>query len=310
MHIQWGTVDKNGTAVSGGNNVSRIPGANGEYRINLGFSNPANQPAVVGTQTRSDNVTEANTDGIAFSQVSTTSAVAITGNNIGVREDRPFSYMAVGDALDPLPVIQRVLWGAINSDGTPVSSSEGFSVAKTGNPGIYEITFTTGFTSIPAIVATQTNSGSLTEANTDGIVVPKLSNNSATLITGNNRSTPEYRSFSFIAIGEGPRVSQLQPGILWGSINANGTIAGGSGGFWVGRQAQGMYVITFPAFRKPPAIIGSQTGASRLDNRDGMVFPWVNTNYAIAVTGDATGSQQDRSFSFIAFGQPVSNNQE
>jgi hypothetical protein len=180
-----------------------------------------------------------------------------------------------------------------------------------GTTGQYEITFELAFTSMPAIVATQTNSGNISEANTDGIVVPLLTEASATLITGNNKSTPDNRSFSFIAVGQGgPGSPQIQDLILWGSINGDGTIAGGSGGFWVGHQSSGIYVITFPAFASPPVIVGSQTGSNNLsqDNREGMVFPWVNNNYAIAITGDAAGNQQDRSFSFIAIGPPFTAN--
>lgn len=215
---------------------------------------------------------------------------------------------------------RRVLWGVIKPDGKTVSGSGGFTVTQPQDqPGQYVIAFPNQFSSLPAIAATQTNLGNLTESNRDGIVVPVLTTGSATLITGNNKSTPENRSFSFIAIGDkGPastEITQPQYGpynILWGSINANGTIAGGSGGFAVGRQAPGMYVITFPSFPELPAIIGSQTrsGISLEDNRDGMVFPWVNTNYAVAITGDADGNQQDRSFSFIAFGKTGPTNQE
>jgi len=164
----------------------------------------------------------------------------------------------------------------------------------------------------PAIVATQTNSGSLSEANTDGVVVPLLTNSSATVITGNNKSTPEYRSFSFIAVGNGSPIKPVgelplgQSSLLWGSINADGTIAGSSGGFGIGHQGPGMYVITFPTLASAPAIVGSQTRSNNFseDSRDGMVFPWVNTSYAVAITGDASGTQQDRNFSFIALGQP------
>ena len=306
MRISWGSVDKDGRAVSGGNSVTKF--GTGEYRINFAFSNPKNPPAVVGTQTRSANLTEANTDGIVFPIVSTAAATVNTGNNVGTREDRSFSYIAAGETLDPT-VAQPVLWGAVDAQGNTVAGSGGFSVTKRSDkPGMYDLSFT-GFTSIPAIVATQTNSGNLTEANTDGIVVPILNGSSATLITGNNRSTPEDRSFSFIAVGDTPHAGEIPYGansLVWGSINSDGRIVGGSGGFSVGRQGPGMYVITFPAFAKPPAIVGSQTGSLKgnQDNRDGMVFPWVNTHYAIAVTGNASGNQENRSFSFIAIGQP------
>ncbi len=302
MRIYWGTVDKNGIAVSGGNRVTKTN--TGRYSISFAFRS---LPAIVGSQTRSGNLDEFNTDGIVFNSVIATVATAITGNNVGVKEDRRFCFMAAGES-DQVST-DRVLWGVVNSEGKLVNDSGGVSVSKPNEAGQYVIKFPNQFSSLPAIVATQTNLGDLTESNTDGIVVPLLTNDSATLITGNNRSTHDNRSFSFIAIGErGSASPQGTSSILWGSINADGTIAGGSGGFWVGRQGPGMYVITFPSFAKPPAIIGSQNKSE--DNRDGMVFPWVNTNYAIAVTGNANGNQEDRSFSFIAIGLPRPTDQE
>src|ERR1044072_2991797 len=128
MRITWGTVDKNGTAVSGGNNVTRDD--KGRYRINLGFS--SNPPAIVGSQTRSGNLSEANTDGIVFPTLSGAGATALTGNNVGATDDRSFSFMAVGDALAPMDGL-RILWGALNADGKTVSSSGGFSIGKTNS---------------------------------------------------------------------------------------------------------------------------------------------------------------------------------
>jgi hypothetical protein len=322
MNISWGTIDANGIAVSGGNNVVNM--TTGEYRINLGFV-PNMTPALVGTQTRSGNTGEANTDGIVFPMLGGSAATVITGDNTGTRQNRSFCYIAAGETTADIAINgrNRVLWGVINSDGTIVAGSGGFTVPPPQAAGQYVINFPNQFSSMPAMVATQTNSGNLTEANTDGTVIPLLSTNSATLITGNNKSTPENRNFSFIAIGDSFSASadvkepKLEPrygpyNILWGSVNADGTIAGGSGGFWVSHQGQGMYAISFPSFAQSPAIVGSQTRSGNLseDNREGMVFPWVNTNFAIAVTGDASGSQQDRSFSFIAFGLPVPTNQE
>jgi hypothetical protein len=305
MRIYWGTVDKNGDAVSGGKSVTKVN--TGQYSIIFGFNG---LPAIVGSQTRYGKLDEANTDGIVFTPVMAKVATAITGNNVGVKEDRSFSFMAAGENDETST--DRILWGLVDSEGNLVGGSLGVSASKPDKKvGQYVINFPNQFRSLPAIVATQTNSGNLTESNTDGIVVPLLSIDSATLITGNNRSTPENRSFSFIAIGErGPASPQDTNTILWGSINADGTIASGSGGFWVGRQAPGLYVITFPSFAQPPAIIGSQTRNRSVDNRDGMVFPWVNSNYAIAVTGNANGNQENRSFSFIALGRPRPTNQE
>ena len=315
MRIYWGTVDANGVVISNGGGASVSPEKPGAYDINLNYTNT---PAIVGSQTSSGNSGEANTDGIVFPFVTPSQATAFTGNNVGSQQNRSFSFITAGEANNvsqPIPPTS-VLWGAINADGLTLAGSGGFKVSSQGS-GKYVISFSAPFNSMPAIVATQTNSGSLSEANTDGVVVPILTTSSATLITGNNKSTPENRNFSFVVVGQ-PTPAQTssnpsaapaqQPygpnSILWASVNADGTVDASSGGLSVAHQATGMYVITFPAYNATPSIVGSQTRSSNAseDSREGMVFPWVNKSYAVAITGDASGNQQDRSFSFIVVG--------
>lgn len=89
-----------------------------------------------------------------------------------------------------------------------------------------------------------------------------------------------------------------------GVVNANGSIASGSG-FSVTRQTTGQYVIDFTqAFSELPAIVGSQTQFGNIgqNTRDNVVFPFVSNGSATALTGDSNGSHTDRSFSFIAIG--------
>src|ERR1051325_4279921 len=93
--------------------------------------------------------------------------------------------------------------------------------------------------------------------------------------------------------------------ILWGAINANGTIASSGGGFSVTRQGTGQYVISFRSlFQAVPSVVGSQTNFGGLNENplDNIVFPIVDTGSATAITGDAQGNHQDRNFSFIAIG--------
>lgn len=320
MQIVWGTVTEfvNRTPDSGAGYTIAAMGAAGEYSI--GFRFKANTvPAIVGSQTSSGNTGEANTDGIVFPMLSSQNAVAITGDNTGAQQDRNFSFIAAGETgLAEQQLDQLILWGTVLADGTVANSSGGFTVGYNSNtPGIYQINFDASeFSTVPAIVGTQTNLGDLTEANTDGVVFPLLSASSATAVTGNNKSTIEDRTFSFIAVGTPASASSLnakvqgQNRILWGTISADGSIISGSGGFWVGYQGPGVYVITFPSFPNAPAIVGTQTSSGSLseDSREGMVFPWVNVNYAVAITGDGNGNQQDRSFSFIAIGEATPAN--
>jgi hypothetical protein len=93
--------------------------------------------------------------------------------------------------------------------------------------------------------------------------------------------------------------------IIWGSINANGTIQSGSGNFNVERQSTGNYLIGFDTkFSVEPAVVGDQNNfnSSTQDPRDGVVFPFVTTNTFTALTADSGGKLTDRSFGFIAIG--------
>jgi hypothetical protein len=92
--------------------------------------------------------------------------------------------------------------------------------------------------------------------------------------------------------------------IVWGEINADGSILSGHG-FESTRISTGQYSIVFtPTFPITPAIVGSQTryGNATQDPRDNIVFPFVTNAQATALTGDNEGKLQDRNFSFIAVG--------
>jgi hypothetical protein len=92
--------------------------------------------------------------------------------------------------------------------------------------------------------------------------------------------------------------------IVWGEINADGSILSGQG-FESTRISTGQYSIVFtPTFPVTPAIVGSQTryGNAGQNPVDNIVFPFVSNAQATALTGDNTGRLQDRNFSFIAVG--------
>ncbi|TRV43980.1 MAG: hypothetical protein EWV53_22765 [Microcystis panniformis Mp_MB_F_20051200_S9] len=70
-------------------------------------------------------------------------------------------------------------------------------------------------------------------------------------------------------------------------------------------QSNGEYIISFsPAFSATPSIVGSQVlyGQQSQKPLDNVVFPFLNSGAATALTGDSEGNKKDRSFSFIAIG--------
>lgn len=92
--------------------------------------------------------------------------------------------------------------------------------------------------------------------------------------------------------------------IIWGSVNANGSIASGSD-YRVERTDTGKYVITFNTpFSRTPAVVAMQNnyGDSGQSNMDGVVAPFVNTGYCQINTGNNGNKFQDRSFGFVVVG--------
>jgi hypothetical protein len=105
----------------------------------------------------------------------------------------------------------RTVWGSVNADssiasGSHESGGEGFDFTVTNTrAGVYVVGFLgVAFKRLPAVVATQSRGGSTDEWNTDGVVVPMISQGSATIVTGSADASKQNRSFSFIAIGAVP----------------------------------------------------------------------------------------------------------
>lgn len=92
--------------------------------------------------------------------------------------------------------------------------------------------------------------------------------------------------------------------IVWGTVNADGEPVSGSG-YTSNRTATGTYTIDFDAsFATVPAIVGSQVQyeSTKQNTLDNVVFPFLTSGNAQALTGDSNGKRKDRIFSFIAVG--------
>jgi hypothetical protein len=104
-----------------------------------------------------------------------------------------------------------MLRGIVNSDGTKFGGGEGFTVKPVApNRGLYDITFTPGFPSIPAASATQIfgrantgNEAATSEGGdtTDNAVIAHLSADRMRVKTGGSSGRESPRFFSFIVIG-------------------------------------------------------------------------------------------------------------
>jgi hypothetical protein len=97
--------------------------------------------------------------------------------------------------------------------------------------------------------------------------------------------------------------------VIWGRVNANGTVAAGAG-FTVARLGAGRYEISFDTpFSLPPAVIISNVwgafnleGGASVDTRENALVDRILTNAVIVDTGDTTGDLTDSNFCFMAIG--------
>ena len=99
----------------------------------------------------------------------------------------------------------RVVWGAVGPDGS-VTAGEGFTAAKAGGGGRYDIVFTPPFTAQPTLVVTRVhltltanNGTSVTAAET--AVVDQVLDDRAVVATADKNGTRVDGGFTFVAIG-------------------------------------------------------------------------------------------------------------
>ena len=91
-------------------------------------------------------------------------------------------------------------FATVNADGTPVSKHRA-NVNRIGL-GVYEIFFEPAFSSVPAIVGSQTRWDHADQSSLDNIAFPFVSKDGATAVLGSNTGDRDDRPFSFIAVGE------------------------------------------------------------------------------------------------------------
>ena len=126
-------------------------------------------------------------------------SLTVTGN-LGI------GTLSVPGSVEPL----RMLRGIVNSDGTRFGGGEGFTVRRFAT-GLYDITFTSPFPSVPAASATQiygfASTGNAPATSTgsgdtrDNAVIAHLSADRMRVKTGGGGGEALDRVFSFIVIG-------------------------------------------------------------------------------------------------------------
>ena len=91
----WGTVNANGTILSGSGDFSVNRVDNGQYQIQFNDDFAAT-PAMVGSQVLYGKLSENPVDNVVFPFLNKNGATAITGDSEGKHTDRSFSFIATG----------------------------------------------------------------------------------------------------------------------------------------------------------------------------------------------------------------------
>lgn len=88
---------------------------------------------------------------------------------------------------------------------------------------------------------------------------------------------------------------------VWGIVNADGSIASGSGDFTATKTGTGKYEIQFTTqYTQRPAVLAMQIHNGNL--KDGCLAAEVTTSKCTILTGEEDGSRSSRTFSFTATG--------
>lgn len=100
------------------------------------------------------------------------------------------------------------------------------------------------------------------------------------------------------------------PRMVWGNVNANGSIYSGSGDFRVVKEDTGSYVILYNTpFSQSPSVLNTENypGWISIDDdggntKDNTVLVASLTDRCKIITGNDGGDRKDRNFSFAALG--------
>ena len=179
-------------------------------------------------------------------------------------------------------MIQAIRWGYIKADGTILSGSKNFRIARVGI-GLWDIFFDPPFSATPAIQATEIFNGEITHmgGNTlDNAVVVAATLSQCRIKVGASTGAATDRHFSFMAYGPSGGVSNEIDMVVnqssiavvcWGSkyldVYGIGTDKQIYHRYWNGSQWLGWEGLG-GTFLSPPSVVQGQDKIERLCGRD------------------------------------------
>lgn len=233
----------------------------------------------------------------------------LTGSNSGEAIDRNFAFIAAGASAQSTQ--PGMVWGTVNADGS-IHSGSNFECVLPA-VGTYIVDFDPPLAELSSIVVTQNypdwdDPGHAGGSTLDNAVIVAANAGNVKYITGGSGGDKVSRNCSFVAVGTGGTAPQA---LLYGNVNADGTLFSGSGGFAVNTTDTGTYVISFTnAFAGTPAMLltqnypewGNFTTRAVGDSRDNAVVVALNGREAKIITGDNSGTRVNRNFGFLVVG--------
>ncbi|NSZ17882.1 hypothetical protein [Agrobacterium vitis] len=91
----WGTINANGTILSGSGDFAVSRTGNGQYQIQFNDDFSAT-PAIVGSQVLGGSLSQNPLDNLVFPFLNKNGATALTGDAHGNQGDRNFSFIVIG----------------------------------------------------------------------------------------------------------------------------------------------------------------------------------------------------------------------
>lgn len=191
----------------------------------------------------------------------------------------------------------KVVTGVVSNTGAVLAGS-GFTAVRNAL-GTFTVTYASPFAAIPAVAVAPTAPGGHPMGYE---IASPLSASSFQAIFYDTTTgvTVDPASFTFQALDTSAPIGGYGMEIT-GHVNANGTIAGGTG-FSVSRTAAGVYQVTYsPVFPSPPALMANAiAGATNGAQFEIANNPVPSASGFIMVTLDLSSNVVDREWYFLA----------
>lgn len=217
-----------------------------------------------------------------------------------------------------------LIGGNINSNATIYSATEEnnnksscttYSVAKAKKndkemTGVYDITFTTPFTSCPIILSKQNNNNwsdfSSRNCNAkNNTLLVAVNTDKCRIKTGDSKNNTENKNFSFIALS--PETTQLPSNVVVGHVTAKGERYAGTN-FACKKISTGYYIIALTSIcsTEYPVVVAQPLIADSANTCLNATIVAIDKEWIEIKIGNDDGDAMDAEFVFVAYDPSIS----